>query len=97
MRIISRKTLKEFWTGHPDAESPLCAWFAEATKANWESPADVKALYAAASILRDGRAVFNIGGNKYRLIVWINYTYQIIYIRWVGSHADYDKIDAQTI
>jgi len=66
-------------------------------KANWASPADVKTAFAKASILKDGRVVFNIAGNKYRLVVWINYTYRVVYIRFIGTHAQYDQIDAQTI
>ena len=66
-------------------------------KADWGSPADVKREFGTASILRDGRVVFNIGGNKYRLIVWINYPYRVVYIRFIGTHAQYDRIDAQTI
>jgi mRNA interferase HigB len=66
-------------------------------KADWRSPADVKQEFGRASILRDGRAVFNIGGNKYRLVVWINYPYRVVYVRFVGTHADYDRIDAQHV
>lgn len=73
------------------------AWHAEARQAEWSSPADVKASFGSASILLDGRVVFNIGGNKYRLVVWINYDFYTIYIRFVGTHKEYDEIDAQTI
>lgn len=97
MRIIARKALKEFWRTHPDAEQPLRAWFKTAEAADWASPDDVKTAYATASILRNNRAFFNIGGNKYRLIVKINYHYRVIYIRFVGTHAEYDRIDANTV
>jgi mRNA interferase HigB len=97
MRIISKKALKDFWAKEPAAQSVLEAWHAEAKNAEWSSPADVKAQYATASILRDGRVVFNIGGNKYRLVVWINYDFYTIYVRFVGTHKEYDEIDAQTI
>jgi mRNA interferase HigB len=97
MRIISKKTLKSYWEKEPVAKMPLEAWHAEARNAEWSSPADVKANYATASILKDGRVVFNIGGNKYRLVVWINYDFCTIYIRFVGTHKEYDEIDAQTI
>ena len=97
MRIISKKTLKNFWEQEPAAKSALEAWHAEAKSAEWSSPADVKANYGAASILRDGRVVFNIGGNKYRLVVWINYDFFTVYVRFVGTHKEYDEIDAQTI
>ena len=85
---------------HPsylDAKEPTLAWYRHALKANWASPADVKAAFAKASILKDGRVVFNIAGNKYRLVVWINYAYRVVYIRFIGTHAQYDQIDAQTI
>ena len=97
MRIISKKTLKDYWAIEPATQAALEAWHAEAKNAEWSSPADVKASYGAASILKDGRVVFNICGNKYRLVVWINYDFYTIYIRFVGTHKEYDEIDAQTI
>ncbi len=97
MRIISKKTLKEYWEKESGAKSTLEAWHGEARNAQWASPADVKAQFGSASILRDGRVVFNIGGNKYRLVVWINYDFHTIYVRFLGTHKDYDEIDAQTI
>jgi mRNA interferase HigB len=97
MRIISRKRLREFWERVPSAKRELVAWFAEARHAQWNNPADVKRRYRTASILRDGRVVFNIGGNKYRLIVWINYQFRTVYLRFVGTHDEYDQVDAQTI
>lgn len=97
MRIISKKTLRDFWEREPGAKTALEAWHAEAKVAEWTSPVDVKARYSTASILKDGRVVFNIGGNKYRLVVWINYSFFTIYIRFVGTHRQYDEIDAQTI
>lgn len=97
MRLIAKKALKNFWRRHPGAKSALKAWHAEAKHASWSSPADVKALYGTASILQDGRVVFNIAGNKYRLVVWINYEFFTIYVRFLGTHKEYDEIDAQTI
>ncbi len=99
MRIFSRKTLREFWElpEHADSEQPLKAWYDEASKANWKTPNEIKALYKNASILKDGRAVFNIHGNKYRLIVKINYDFAVIYIRFVGTHKQYDKINANEV
>ncbi len=97
MRIIARRTLREYWEQHRQAEQPLKAWFREATASDWASPEDVKRRYRHASILRSNRVVFNIGGNKYRLVVQINYDFKIIYIRFVGSHEAYDKVDAETI
>jgi mRNA interferase HigB len=83
--------------GVGDAEGPLQTWYRYTLRADWASPADVKAEFGHASILRDGRVVFNIAGNKYRLVVWINYRRRVVYIRFVGTHAQYDAIDAQTI
>jgi len=97
MRVIAKSALRNFWAKHPDAEQPLRAWHSEAKSAAWKSPADVKAKYRSASILQSGRAVFNIGGNKYRLVVKINYSFQIVYIRFMGTHREYDRIDAETI
>ena len=97
MTIIARKTLVEYWEANPRSEEQLKAWFAEADEASWTTPADVKANYGNASILRDGRVVFNICGNEYRLVVWINFEFFTIYIRFIGTHAEYDEIDAQDI
>jgi len=99
MRIISRKALREFWEqiGYEDSEQPLKAWFDEAKQANWETPNQIKAQYKSASILKESRVVFNIHGNKYRLIVKINYDFGYIFIRFVGTHKQYDKIDANEV
>lgn len=100
MRIIAISTLKKFWEDNPeciDASDPTLAWYRHALHADWGSPADVKHDFRNASILKDGRVVFNIAGNKYRLVVWINYAYKVVYIRFIGSRAQYDKIDVQTI
>ena len=97
MRIIARRTLRSFWEKHADAEQPLRAWFKFASSADWISPASIKRDYASASILEDNRMCFNIGGNKYRLVVKTNYAYRIVYIRFVGTHAEYDKVDVTRI
>lgn len=97
MRILSKTTLGEYWTKVPAAEIELKAWFAEAKNAKWQTPGEIKAKYGNASILKEGRVVFNICGNNFRLVVRINYEFQIIYIRFVGTHKEYDKIDAQNI
>ena len=97
MRIISRKALREFWEIHVDAQQPLQAWYADTKKANWKSPADIKNIYRNASIVANNRVVFNIKGNKYRLVVAIRYEYGLVYIRFVGTHQEYDKIDVTTI
>ena len=75
----------------------MLAWYRETLAADWSSPAAVKAQFRNASILRDGRVVFNLAGNKYRLVVWINYPYRVVYVRFIGTHRQYDAIDAQTI
>ena len=100
MRVIAVSTLKSFWSDkseYRDAEKPTLAWYREVAQANWTTPGDVKSQFRNASVLRDGRVVFNIAGNKYRIVVWINYPYRVVYIRFIGTHAQYDTIDAQTI
>ena len=100
MRIIALSILRAFWEDSPeylDAKEPTLAWYRHALNAHWSGPADVKLDFRNASILKDGRAVFNIAGNKYRLVVWINYAYRVVYIRFIGTHAQYDKINVQTI
>ena len=97
MRILSRSTLRKFWETHPDVEEALKTWYYEASHANWQSPVDVKAADVSASIIANNRAVFNIKGNTYRLIVAIRYDIGIIFIRFIGTHAEYDKVDAETI
>lgn len=97
MRIIALKTLKDFWAENADSEEALKSWYAVTIKADWKSPSEVKATYGNASILQEGRVVFNIAGNKYRLIVKINYPYRVVYIRFVGTHKQYDYVDAQNI
>jgi len=97
MRIISRKALRDFWICHPDSEQALRAWFAEVKHVAWRSPDDVKRKFRSASILKAGRCVFNVCGNKYRLIVKVNYVTKTLYIRFVGSHAEYDRIDADRV
>lgn len=100
MRILALSTLRKFWESSPsyaDSIDPGMAWYRETLKAHWSTPNEVKAQFSSASILRDGRVVFNIAGNKYRLVVWINYAYRVVYIRFVGTHKQYDEIDAQTI
>ncbi len=99
MRIISRRTLREFWEqrGRGDAEQPLRSWFAEASRATWRTPADVKAAYRNASFVGGDRVVFDVGGNKYRLVVAVKYSAQIVFIRFVGTHAEYDGIDVEEV
>lgn len=97
MRVISKRILRDFWRKHDDCEEALKAWFREADKGTWENFNELKADYPNASILEDNRVAFNIKGNKYRLIIRINFKYQILWIRFIGTHTDYDKINANTI
>lgn len=97
MRIISRKKLKDFWIKHEDAENLLKAWFADAKNAQWSTPANIKNNYRNASFLSENRVVFNIKGNKYRLIVVVHYNFGLVYIRFVGTHEEYNKINANKI
>lgn len=97
MRIISRRRLREFWELHADSEAALRTWFNEVKQATWRTPADVKAQYATASFLAHNRVVFNIKGNDYRLITAIRYDLGIVFIRFIGTHPEYDRIDATTI
>ncbi|UOE40087.1 type II toxin-antitoxin system HigB family toxin [Chryseobacterium suipulveris] len=97
MRVIAKKILREFWEKHSDCEQQLKSWYKEASKAEWNNPNEIKAEYPSASILEDNRICFNIKGNHYRLIVKINYDYQMVWIRFIGTHSEYDKIDANEI
>ncbi|MES2485172.1 MAG: type II toxin-antitoxin system HigB family toxin [Bacteroidota bacterium] len=97
MRVIAKKILRDFWESHADCEQQLKSWYLEAAKASWESPNDIKDEYPSASILPGNRVVFNIKGNNYRLIVKISYDQQMICIRFIGTHAEYDKINANEI
>lgn len=97
MRIVAIKTLRQFWSRHRDAEQSLKAWYAEAADAQWRTPQDILTRYGSADILSDNRVVFNIKGNQYRLVVKIHYNTGTVYIRFIGTHTEYDKIDAETI
>jgi mRNA interferase HigB len=97
MRVIALKTLRDFWERYSDVEQALRAWYHDAKRADWKTPSDIKAVYRNASIIGNNRVVFNIKGNQYRLIVAIQYQFGIVYIRFVGTHREYDKVDATTI
>jgi mRNA interferase HigB len=100
VRVIALSTIKTFLARSADvadAREPVMAWSRQVRQADWAKPADVKRDIRSASILKDGRVVFNIAGNKYRIVVWINYPYRVVYIRFVGTHRQYDSIDAQGI
>ena len=94
MRIIARKTLQDFWQdGHAAAEQPLRAWFAEVSRADWQTMADIKLRYPHASVIDAERVVFNIGGNKYRLIAKVWFAGQAVYVKFIGTHRAYDDVD----
>jgi len=97
MRVLKHKTLIEFYTRYPDAKNHLEAWFYEAERASWENHCDIKQLYSSASFVANNRVVFNICGNKYRLIVKVQYKAKIVFIRFIGTHKEYDDIDAENV
>ncbi|MBI5583337.1 MAG: type II toxin-antitoxin system HigB family toxin [Deltaproteobacteria bacterium] len=97
MRIISRKRLREFWEHHPDVRQPLQAWHQDTKRAVWKSPSDIKAVYRNASFVGKNRVVFNLKGNDYRLVAAIHYDHGIVFIRFIGTHQEYDRIDAATV
>ncbi len=98
MQIIAKRTLREFWQRHPRAEVPLRGWFAMVSRADWQSPTDVKAMFGTTvDFVADNRLIFDIGGNKYRLVVHVAYGYRRALIKFVGTHAEYDRIDPETI
>ncbi len=97
MRIIAKSTLRQFWEVHPKAKQPLLAWYAEAARAVWQTPTEVKTKYRNASIVGNNRVVFNIKGNDYRLVVHVRYDIGIIFVRFVGTHREYDNVDVETI
>lgn len=97
MRVISRTALRNFWQKHPDAEQPLRTWYADVKHSTWKKPSDIKLSYRSASFLQNNRVIFNIKGNNYRIVVVVQYKHGVVYIRFVGTHAEYDRIDASTI
>nr|WP_315186585.1 type II toxin-antitoxin system HigB family toxin [uncultured Flavobacterium sp.] len=97
MRVIAKKTLRDFWEIHSDCEQQLKSWFRETCRAKWKNPNEIKIEYPSASILNENRVVFNVKGNNYRLIVKINYEHEMVWIRFIGTHSEYDKINASSI
>jgi mRNA interferase HigB len=100
MRVIAKRTLREFWQSSPqyaDAQGPIEAWHAETLKASWRNPQEVKAQFRSASVLKGSRLVFNIGGNKYRLVVAVDYARETCFVKFIGTHEQYDSIDAETV
>ena len=97
MRIIALGTLREFWRRHPDAEVPLRAWYAIARRAVWRRPVEIKVDYRSASFTANNRVIFNIKGNDYRLVVAVHYNRGLMFVRFVGTHREYDRIDATNV
>lgn len=97
VRILAKSTLRAFWTAYADAEEPLLAWYREVEKADWSEPSQVKEQFRNASFPKGNRVVFNIKGNDYRLVVRINYPYRIVYVRFVGTHTQYNQIDVKEV
>jgi len=97
LRVIAKKILRQFWEMHPDAEQQLKSWYQEASKGSWIDPNFVKDEFPNSRLIANNRVIFNVKGNRYRLIVRVNYKYKMVYIRFIGTHAEYDKIDATTI
>ena len=97
MKIVSVKILKKFWDDYPDSEQHLKAWVDEVKQVTWKQPADIKEKYRSASVLKSRRVVFNIKGNHYRLIVAIAYQFGAVYVKFIGTHVQYDAIDAETV
>jgi len=97
VRIIAKRGLRDFWRRHPKAKGPLEAWHQEVAHADWASPSAVKAHFRSASVLQGDRVIFNVAGNQYRLVVKINYPYRVVYIRFIGTHVEYDAIDVTSM
>ncbi len=98
MRVIARPVLRDFWTRHPNAKKPLAAWYALASKHDWRTPQDIKGMFGSTvDFVGDNRVIFDIGGNKFRLIAHVHYEYRIVRIKFVGTHKDYDRIDPETV
>ena len=97
MRVLTKRTLREFWERHREAEQPLRAWYQEVRQADWDTTAKVKARYPSASIVAGNRVVFNVKGNAYRLVAKINYRYRTVYVRFVGTHAEYDALNVEEV
>lgn len=97
MQVIAKRTLKLFWDKHSQAEAPLRSWFAIVNAADWTGPADVKAQFRSADFVGDNRVIFDIGGNKYRLVVHVAYPFRRVLVKFVGTHAEYDRINPEAV
>lgn len=97
MNVVARRTLVEFWRRRPTAQGPLSAWFEIARAAEWRTPNDIKAQFNSADFVGDNRVIFDVGGNKYRIVVRVSYRFKQVLIKFVGTHAEYDRIDPETV
>lgn len=97
MNVVAKRTLQAFWTIHPQAQGPLISWYAHASKAEWKTPQDIKDDFRSADFVADNRVIFDIGGDNYRLVARISYTYKQVLVKFVGTHKEYDKINPETI
>jgi mRNA interferase HigB len=97
MQIIAKRTIRLFWEQHPQAETPLRVWFASVSSAKWNGPADIRSTFGSADFVADNRVIFDIGGNKYRLVAHVSYTYGRVLVKFIGTHKEYDRIDPETV
>lgn len=97
MNVVTKKTLQAFWTIHPSAKGPLTAWYAHAKTADWRSPQDIKNDFRSVDFIGDNRVIFDIGGNRYRLVARVSYTFKQVLVKFVGTHKEYDRIDPETV
>ena len=97
MQVIAKRTLRQFWEKHPQAETPLKVWFAMVSKAEWSGPADVRAMFGSADFVADNRVIFDIGGNKFRVVARVSYRFRRVLVKFVGTHSDYDRIDPEVV
>ena len=98
MQVIARRTLKEFWERHPQAEGSVRAWFAAVSKERWQGPSDIKRRFGTTvDFVADNRVIFDLGGDKYRLIIHVSYEFGRVLVKFIGTHAEYDRIDPETV
>ena len=97
VRVIAKRTLREFWNRYPDSERALSGWYSLVEQAEWSTPAQIRESFPDASFASGNRVVFNIRGNRFRLVAWINYRWRAVYVKWVGTHAEYDRIDVEQV
>lgn len=97
MQIIAKRTLRQFWERHPQAETPLKVWFAMVSKAEWSGPADVRAMFGSADFVADNRVIFDIGGNKFRIVARVSYRFKRVLVKFVGTHREYDQINPEVV